>query len=271
PERKTTLGPTSPIHDWEVEHLKLVQENAEFRERAERLEKKIQHDRVTYERNTSSLLHEVKMKEDLMEKRVQDVERQMMEQIQELQRRLLAQQHEHEDEVADIKARFDQTLLAEQRKNERRLAALQVRYKEKDQQDQGYQRPQSNSGSSDSSSDDDDDLMMVKRELARERSLRQQKEREWHQQRLQQQQQQKQSASHDQELQRLRELFLSESQHQSMKNEARIQNLKAEYEEALKEIKAQFAAEKAVWAIEKQTAVDRAIRMTEKQKAEEIE
>lgn len=81
-ERTLTLGPGAPIHDWEVERVtvkgpvkinlvksllalcwklmnhhpsKILAEHKEYRERAEKLEKQLQQDRETYERNTASV------------------------------------------------------------------------------------------------------------------------------------------------------------------------------------------------------------------------
>jgi hypothetical protein len=75
PKRQVTLGPDAPIREWEVEratvnkkiiihsfihyylifYIKLVIENKEYKEKAERLEKKVNNDLVTYENNRSSV------------------------------------------------------------------------------------------------------------------------------------------------------------------------------------------------------------------------
>ncbi|CDH58213.1 hypothetical protein RO3G_12845 [Lichtheimia corymbifera JMRC:FSU:9682] len=282
-QRTMTLGPSAPIHDWEVEKVTLMQELKDYRERAEGLEKTIQQDRATYERNTSSLLREVKMKESLLEKRVQDVERQLMEQIQDLQRQMVAQQQEHEDAMQEQKTRYEQTLAAEQKKHERRLGAMQERLREATtQQQQDIVEPKS-ATSEHHHHHHHDELQSLRQELARERSLRAQEKREWQ---LRFEHQSKSgtttsssnsnavtspttpsSAVETSELQRLRELFFKESQHQAMQHEARVENLRSEYEDLLKEANNQLETERAVWRIEQQSAVEEAARV-EREKME---
>ncbi|KAJ8658358.1 hypothetical protein O0I10_006043 [Lichtheimia ornata] len=283
-QRTMTLGPSAPIHDWEVEKVTLIQECKDYRERAEGLEKTIQQDRATYERNTSSLLREVKMKESLLEKRVQDVERQLMEQIQDLQRQMVAQQQEHEDAMQEQKTRYEQTLAAEQKKHERRLGAMQDRLREattqQQQQQQDVVEPQSATSEHHHNHHHHDELQSLRQELARERSLRAQEKREW-QLRLEYQSKSGTSSSSNtvtspttpssavetSELQRLRELFFKESQHQAMQHEARVENLRSEYEDLLKEANNQLETERAVWRIEQQSAVEEAARV-EREKME---
>lgn len=76
PKRQETLGPASPIQDWEVERAtvsnyhgrrvavteismihQILADRKESREKAERLEKKLELDRQTYEKNTASVSH----------------------------------------------------------------------------------------------------------------------------------------------------------------------------------------------------------------------
>ncbi|KAI7881160.1 hypothetical protein K492DRAFT_236806 [Lichtheimia hyalospora FSU 10163] len=271
-QRTMTLGPSAPIHDWEVEKVTLMQECKDYRERAEGLEKTIQQDRATYERNTSSLLREVKMKESLLEKRVQDVERQLMEQVQDLQRQMVAQQQEHEDAMQEQKARYEQTLAAEQKKHERRLGAMQDRLREATT---NVEEPTSaTSEYHHHHHHHHDELESLRQELARERSLRTQEKREW-QLRFEYQSKSGTSSSNNNvtspttpssavetsELQRLRELFFKESQHQAMQHEARVENLRSEYEDLLKEANNQLETERAVWRIEQQSAVEEAARV----------
>ncbi|KAI9248583.1 hypothetical protein BDA99DRAFT_422015, partial [Phascolomyces articulosus] len=260
-QRTMTLGPSSPIHDWEVEKVTLMNECEEYRDRAESLERKIQEDRTTYDRNTASLLREVKMKESLLEKRVQDIERQLMGQIQDLQRQLEAQRNEHDDEVEELRTRYDHALVTEQKKHQRRLDTMQERLK--------------NVVSSAQNSDKQgEQVQSLKTELARERSQRAQDKLEWQtrQQQLASQNstQRDLSDKHNMEMQRMRELFMSESHQQSMQHEARIQNLKSEYEEALREAREQLETEKDVWAIERQAQVDQVTRSAQQEKEQAI-
>ncbi|KAI8144738.1 hypothetical protein BJV82DRAFT_489926, partial [Fennellomyces sp. T-0311] len=257
-QRTMTLGPSAPIHDWEVEKVTLLNECEEYRDRAEGLERKIQEDRATYERNTASLLREVKMKESLLEKRVHDIERQLMDEIQNLQRQLETQRNEHEEDLQELRTRHDHALATEQKKHERRLASMQERLKDVTQQHHGGR----------------DQVEAIKSELAREKSQRAQDKLEWQ---TRQQQMASQTASHrdlaakhNEEMQRMRELFMNESQQQSMQYEARIANAKSEYEDALKEARDQFETEKDVWMIERQAQVDQAVRIAAQEKEDAI-
>ncbi|KAI9494891.1 hypothetical protein BDB00DRAFT_761015 [Zychaea mexicana] len=256
-QRTMTLGPSAPIHDWEVEKVTLLNDLEEYRDRAESLERKIQADRATYERNTASLLREVKMKESLLEKRAQDIERQLMGQIQDMQRQNENQRTEHEDEIQELRARHDHALATEQKKHERRLASMQERIENVSEQ-RGYR----------------DQIETLRSELTRERSQRAQDKLEWQ---TRQQQMASQTASqrdlsekHNVEMQRMRELFMNECYQQSMQHEARIQNLRSEYEEALREARDQLETEQDVWAIERQAQVDQATRVAQQEKEEAI-
>lgn len=188
---------------------------------------------------------------------------------------MVAQQQEHEDALQEQKSRYEQTLAAEQKKHERRLGAMQDRLREATtQQQQQQQNVESGSATSDYHHHRHDELESLRQELARERSLRTQEKREW-QLRLEHQSKSGTnttvtspttpssiaSAVESSELQRLRELFFKESQHQAMQHEARVENLRSEYEDLLKEANNQLETERAVWKIEQRSAVEEAVRV----------
>lgn len=196
---------------------------------------------------------------------------------------MVAQQQEHEDAMQEQKTRYEQTLAAEQKKHERRLGAMQERLREATtQQQQDIVEPKS-ATSEHHHHHHHDELQSLRQELARERSLRAQEKREWQ---LRFEHQSKSgtttsssnsnavtspttpsSAVETSELQRLRELFFKESQHQAMQHEARVENLRSEYEDLLKEANNQLETERAVWRIEQQSAVEEAARV-EREKME---
>lgn len=195
---------------------------------------------------------------------------------------MVAQQQEHEDAMQEQKTRYEQTLAAEQKKHERRLGAMQERLREATtQQQQDIVEPGS-ATSEHHPHHHHDELQSLRQELARERSLRAQEKREWQ---LRFEHQSKSgtssgsnsnavtspttpsSAVETSELQRLRELFFKESQHQAMQHEARVENLRSEYEDLLKEANNQLETERAVWRIEQQSAVEEAARV-EREKME---
>ncbi|KAI9275121.1 hypothetical protein EDC94DRAFT_689639 [Helicostylum pulchrum] len=132
PRRQETLGPTSPIQDWEVERATVLSEYKSSREKAERLEKKLESDRGTYERNTQSLLREVKLKETYMDKKLKDSEEQLMETIVDLQRQLVDERTHRQDEIQTIRNQHESALESEDRKYQRRLTSLQERLNAKD-------------------------------------------------------------------------------------------------------------------------------------------
>lgn len=187
---------------------------------------------------------------------------------------MVAQQQEHEDALQEQKSRYEQTLAAEQKKHERRLGAMQDRLREATTQQQQQQNVESGSATSEYHHHRHDELESLRQELARERSLRTQEKREW-QLRLEHQSKSGTnttvtspttpssiaSAVESSELQRLRELFFKESQHQAMQHEARVENLRSEYEDLLKEANNQLETERAVWKIEQQSAVEEAVRV----------
>lgn len=197
---------------------------------------------------------------------------------------MVAQQQEHEDAMQEQKTRYEQTLAAEQKKHERRLGAMQDRLREattqQQQQQQDVVEPQSATSEHHHNHHHHDELQSLRQELARERSLRAQEKREW-QLRLEYQSKSGTSSSSNtvtspttpssavetSELQRLRELFFKESQHQAMQHEARVENLRSEYEDLLKEANNQLETERAVWRIEQQSAVEEAARV-EREKME---
>ena len=160
--------------------------------------------------------------------------------------------------MQELKTRHDHALATEQKKHERRLASMQERLKDVTQQDHSER----------------DDVTALKSELTREKSQRAQEKLEWQ---TRQQQMASKTASqrdlsekHNVEMQRMRELFMNESQQQSMQYEARIANVKSEYEEALKEARDQFETEKDVWKIENKAQADLAARIATQAKDEAI-
>ncbi|KAL0083301.1 hypothetical protein F4703DRAFT_1103239 [Phycomyces blakesleeanus] len=80
-KRSMTLGPSEPVHDWEVERATVLIECREYRERMEVLERKVEQDQIIYEKNTASLIREVKMKETLLERRLEDTENRLLVQV----------------------------------------------------------------------------------------------------------------------------------------------------------------------------------------------
>ena len=190
---------------------------------------------------------------------------------------MVTQQQEHEDAMQEQKARYEQTLAAEQKKHERRLSAMQDRLREATTQQSDVEEPKSATSEYHHHHHHHhhrDELESLRHELARERSLRTQEKREW-QLRFEHQSKSGTSSSNSNvtspttpssavetsELQRLRELFFKESQHQAMQHEARVENLRSEYEDLLKEANNQLETERAVWRIEQQSAVEEAARV----------
>ncbi|CEP18148.1 hypothetical protein [Parasitella parasitica] len=134
PKRQETLGPASPIQDWEVERAMIIADYKGSREKAERLEKKLEIDRQTYEKNTASLLRENKLKETLLEKRIRDVQENLMNQLVEVQRTLHDERISFQEHVRDLKSQHESALELEEKKYQRRLASLQGRLNEKDRE-----------------------------------------------------------------------------------------------------------------------------------------
>ncbi|KAG0742271.1 hypothetical protein G6F57_000907 [Rhizopus arrhizus] len=132
PKRQLTLGPATPIQDWEVERATLLKNYKESQEKAERLEKLLQEEQTTFEKNTSSLLREVKLKENYLEKKLKDVEQSLMDQILDLQQKLVDEKTEHQEQIESLKAKHEQALEIEDKKYQRRLLGLQQRLNAKD-------------------------------------------------------------------------------------------------------------------------------------------
>ncbi|KAI7866744.1 hypothetical protein BDF14DRAFT_1727615 [Spinellus fusiger] len=316
-KRSTTLGPSEPIYDWEIERATVLIECREYRERAELFEKKREEDQLAFEKTTASLLREVKMKEAMLEKRLEDTEQRWMAQIQDMQRHLEEEKEDHLEQVKELRERYDKTLEAEQDKHTKRLTSLQNRLGAKDMENtrlneavMGGQRERM-------------ELEQLRHALARERAEREEERAVWtttsslsscptspssstpmvpsplpplpntsphtsphtagtmeaieavvgleaqvvHLTRKLSQMKEKHitKASHlkdnvQEEVERVKEMFLHESRRTSMQHEAQIQNLKSEHTETLRELEEQFENEKQVWQIEQQTATDELTR-----------
>ncbi|KAI8639423.1 hypothetical protein BD408DRAFT_320059, partial [Parasitella parasitica] len=134
PKRQETLGPTSPIQDWEVERATIIADHKESREKAERLEKKLEIDRQTYEKNTASLLRENRLKEALLEKRTKDVQEKLMNELVEVQRTLDDERISFQEQIRDLKTQHESAFELEEKKYQRRLASLQQRLNAKDRE-----------------------------------------------------------------------------------------------------------------------------------------
>ncbi|KAL0141920.1 hypothetical protein V8B55DRAFT_1493481 [Mucor lusitanicus] len=134
PKRQETLGPTSPIQDWEVERATILADRKESREKAERLEKKLELDRQTYEKNTASLLRENKLKETFLEKRIKDVQEQLMEELVQVQRTLDEERSSFQEQLRNLKSQHEAAFEAEEKKYQRRLTSLQERLNAKDKE-----------------------------------------------------------------------------------------------------------------------------------------
>ncbi|GAN07634.1 hypothetical protein MAM1_0169d07136 [Mucor ambiguus] len=134
PKRQETLGPTSPIQDWEVERATILADRKESREKAERLEKKLELDRQTYEKNTASLLRENKLKEAFLEKRIKDVQEQLMEELVQVQRTLDEERSSFQEQLRNLKSQHEAAFEAEEKKYQRRLTSLQERLNAKDKE-----------------------------------------------------------------------------------------------------------------------------------------
>ncbi|KAI8885454.1 hypothetical protein K501DRAFT_293438 [Backusella circina FSU 941] len=179
PKRQVTLGPDAPIREWEVERATLVMENKEFREKAERLEKKVEDDLVTYEKNRSSLLKEVKLKEALLEKKLKDVEEQLTSQILELQHQLNKEGSSHQEAIQNLKQQHDTMLDAEDKKHQRRIASLQDRLKAKDTEYTELLGKQEEENKNEEDEGDNRVIQSLKLELEEERMKRKAEQEKW--------------------------------------------------------------------------------------------
>ncbi|KAF7727239.1 hypothetical protein EC973_007852 [Apophysomyces ossiformis] len=177
-KRNMTLGPQTPIEDWEVERVTVMRDNREYRDRAEYLERKVEEDQAMYEKNTASLLREMKMKETLLEKRLQDVESQLMEEIRELQQQLETEKQEHEDDVRELRSQYEKMMQAEHKKHNQRISSLQERLNSKDAAYEALQKSYLGREEGDT-----DDLQLAKDELAKERSKHAKERAQWDEER----------------------------------------------------------------------------------------
>ncbi|KAG0167470.1 hypothetical protein DFQ30_006044 [Apophysomyces sp. BC1015] len=287
-ERTVAMIPPSSIQEWEVERAVVLRQLREFRERAESLEQRMEEERKLYEKSRMSLLRQVKMKEALVESKVQDVESHYMEQIQDLQTRLQAEQKEHEEDIQEWRKHYDDALQKEQRKHQRRISGFQERLTAKDVE---FERLQQTTQSAPTSPRLAVQVESLQQDLARSRI----ECTEW-KTKFEQMQQQMQSfenrtggreqienltaqidalqreeddlkerhrmkimqlhESFDGDLARIKELFMNESQEVSLHHEARVQNLLTEHKQALCEMKEQYEDEKEVLHIEHLAAID---------------
>ncbi|KAI8096634.1 uncharacterized protein BX664DRAFT_324494, partial [Halteromyces radiatus] len=292
-ERQTTFGPSAPIDEWELEKATILREAKENKERAERLQQKLEQDQLTYEKNTSSLLKEVKLKELTWEKRRQEMDENWMNQVLELQRQLEKENDEHQENLRSIKAQMEATLQAEQKKNDRRVANLHSRLEAKEKILQQYLEQQSTSPITPSAStldnpsisspvtpsNDTQHIRKLERQLVQQKQQYEQLQQRYdmilssiespsstsyttmiadHNKKIQ-----ALTDAHVQEQQRLRDNFMNENSALTMHMEARLQNLQNEYEDTLRETREQFATEKEVWRIEQQAKMDHALREME--------
>ncbi|CAO3680233.1 unnamed protein product [Rhizopus microsporus] len=293
PKRQLTLGPSTPIQDWEVERATLLVNYKESREKAERLEKLLQEEQATFEKNTSSLLREVKLKETYLEKKLKDVEESLMSQILALQQRVVDQQSDYQEQIKNLKAEHEQALETESKKYQRRLLSLQERLNAKDKEYSELLEK--------TNTDEEKDklieslrLKIADMERAAEQNVQPIKEEEAdnseetiedlkvnhqttaditeyikreqdYQARIVELEERAQQykkrldqvlAGHDAHIQEITEKFMSEAQQSEMSHQARIQNLQSEHADTLRELREQHQTEKEVWSIEQDAAID---------------
>ncbi|KAI9257910.1 hypothetical protein BY458DRAFT_518484 [Sporodiniella umbellata] len=258
PKRQLTLGPGAPIYDWEVERATLLKHSKESQEKAERLERVREEEQAQFEKNTLSLLREVKLKEAYLEKKLKDVENRLMEQIFGLEQKLEDSQREHVEQIKSLKTAHAQTLTKEEKKYERRLLGLQERLEAKDQDRIEQSRTRE---------EKDGQIEALKIKLAEvggERATESQKvagqakrietlEKQvgHYKKRFDQA-----SVGYHAQIQGLTEKLISEAKQSEMVHQARIQNLQAEHHELYRELRESHQTEKEVWSIEKEAAVD---------------
>ncbi|KAI8094842.1 uncharacterized protein B0P05DRAFT_454758, partial [Gilbertella persicaria] len=296
PKRQETLGPTSPIHDWEVERATILSERKESKEKAERLEKELEKERRTYEKNTASLLKEVKLKEAFMEKKLKDVEEQLMSQMLELQHSLDNEKLARHEEITSLKAQHEQILEAQDKKYLRRLTSLQERLNAKDEayaelleklpeyvpetieslkvaktkQDTDADSMRESNFNSNHSGTHQQSLepsqlqaYKVQIEQLETSCAEAQKQSQILKKRLDQI-----TATHDAHVKELTEKFMSEAQHSELTNRAQLQNLQSEHADMLRELTAQHETEKEVWQISQHAVIDELRRQLESEKQE---
>ncbi|KAI8150266.1 hypothetical protein BJV82DRAFT_586520 [Fennellomyces sp. T-0311] len=140
-ERSNTLGPMAAIQEWELERAMALSQLQQYRERVHWLETKAEQDKKLYDKHRMSLLREVRLKEMIAEKRVQDIEERYLEQIQDLQIQLDEEKRERQDEVQELRQHYDKMLQSEQTKHERRICGFQQRLSAKETE---YARLQKN-------------------------------------------------------------------------------------------------------------------------------
>ncbi|KAI7850913.1 hypothetical protein BDC45DRAFT_236379 [Circinella umbellata] len=131
-ERSNTLDPMATIQEWEVERAMVLSQLQQYRERAQYLEQKTVEDKKMYDQHRLSLLHEIKIKEVLNEKRIQSTEHKYLEYVQSLQIQLDQEKQERENETKEIHKRYDSMIQNEQKKHERRICGFQQRLSAKD-------------------------------------------------------------------------------------------------------------------------------------------
>ncbi|KAG1454783.1 hypothetical protein G6F56_007237 [Rhizopus delemar] len=310
PRRQLTLGPATPIQDWEVERATLLKNFRESHEKAERLEKLLEEEQTTFEKNTSSLLREVKLKETHLEKKLKDVEHTLMRQILNLEQQLEDSKTEHQNQIKSLKVTHTHALDTEDKKYQRRLLGLQERLRAKDKdyvelleknktdeekdalietlklklaEAENFGNAKENK---DTLEDEVDDLEVRYQSMQgklgtaeNDLSKYQEREKEFvdriHQLEKQASQYKKRidqaSTGYNSQIQSLTEKFMSEAKQSEMINQARIQNLQSEHDEVLRELREQHQTEKEVWSIEQCAAVDEVRRVLMLEKNESIE
>ncbi|KAI9494534.1 hypothetical protein BDB00DRAFT_818422 [Zychaea mexicana] len=139
-QSNNTLGPMVAIQEWELERALVLSQLQQHRERVHYLEQKTDEDKKMYDKHRMSLLHEIKLKEVLSEKRIQDIEQRYLDQIQDLQILLDQEKQERDNEAQDIRKHYEAMLQSEQKKHERRLCGFQQRLSAKDSEYAKLQR-----------------------------------------------------------------------------------------------------------------------------------
>ncbi|KAI9259587.1 hypothetical protein BDA99DRAFT_513615 [Phascolomyces articulosus] len=127
-----TLYPMAGIQEWELERAMALSQLQQHRERANNLEQKIEEDKRLYDKHRMSLINEIKLKEVLNEKRIQNMEKHYLEHIQILHKQLDQERQERKIEAKDIHQRYESMIQNEQKKHERRICSFQQRLSAKD-------------------------------------------------------------------------------------------------------------------------------------------
>ncbi|KAI8078746.1 uncharacterized protein BX664DRAFT_38168 [Halteromyces radiatus] len=267
--------PSPAKKGWSSSIYAQIQQQQELKTRVETLESQLRRDQHLFEKQRSVLLQEIKMKDTLLLEKDQQWESRWTTKVQQLEEQLDQERQKHENDILDWKKRYEEALDIEQQKHHRRLAYFHERltaknmeyaelerqlttqsapssptqpyYNSLQEQSPRYQRSASLDATAMGTGWMNRPIMRMVRSATRRTSG------SIYQQQLQRQ-------NDDDDVIHKNDMYIKEIQDLTLRHQASLDNMMAEYEENRMELQAQHDQEREVWKIKHTAELEEACK-----------